>query len=58
MDFKQNLTDRDQRPVLRTYLNIVRYLNDYYLYRRRKDPSFSYELWAAELGFKAKPLCV
>ena len=54
MDFVQNLTDAKRRPILRTYLSLVRFLNDYFLYRRSLDKTFSYEIWAEELGFKSK----
>ena len=54
MEFQQNITNDEQRPLLRTYLNLVRFLNDYFHYRCRKDTGFSYELWAEELGFKSK----
>ncbi len=54
MEFAQNLITENKKPLLRTYLNITRFFNDYYSYRRNKDASFSYELWSEELGFKSK----
>lgn len=54
MDFVQNVTDARKKPILRTYLNLVRFLNDYFLYRKDLESGFSYELWAEELGFKSK----
>ncbi len=43
-----------QKPNARQYTDIVKFLNDYYDYRKKQDCSFSYDLWAAELGFKSR----
>lgn len=44
----------NQKPNARQYTDIVKFLNDYYDYRKKQDRSFSYDLWAAELGFKSR----
>lgn len=41
-------------PVVKNYTQITRYLNDYYLYRKSLDQSFSFDIWGAELGFKSR----
>lgn len=41
-------------PKIKTYMNAYKYLGDYYEYRKNQDNTFSYEMWAAELGFKSK----
>lgn len=38
------------RPDILSYQNSVKYLNDYYQYRKNIDSSFSYEQWAKESG--------
>ncbi len=42
------------RPQLKTYLNCIDFLNDYFNYRKRLNSKFSFELWSGELGFKSK----
>ena len=54
MDFSVNQITTNQKPILKTYLNIVAFFNDYFKYRKKIDSSFSYEVWALELGFKSK----
>ena len=36
------------------YLDIANYFSDYYTFRRKFQPGFTYEEWADELGFKSK----
>lgn len=42
------------KPIIRRYFSGIKYLTDYYDYRKKADHFFSYELWAAELGLKSK----
>lgn len=42
------------KPQIKRYTNVLFYLNDYYQYRQNIDCEFSYEIWAAELGFKSR----
>jgi uncharacterized protein (TIGR02147 family) len=42
------------KPSIRKYFSATKFLNDFYIYRKKIDPAFSYELWAIELGFKSK----
>lgn len=44
----------NQKPNARHHTDIVKFLNDYFEYRKKQDRSFSYEIWAAELGFKSR----
>lgn len=41
-----------KKPNLLEYLNLHAYLKDLYKFRKKTEPSFSYELWAQELDFK------
>lgn len=41
-------------PQVRRYLCVATYLQDYYKFRKLMDSKFSYEEWAAELGFKSR----
>ncbi|WP_415061831.1 TIGR02147 family protein [Bdellovibrio sp.] len=45
------MTQTVKTPDLFTYLNVNQYLEDLYAYRKKKDRSFSYEVWAQELEF-------
>lgn len=49
--FTQNT---ENEPKVRTYLNPINFLNDYFNFRKGTHPSFSFELWSTELGFKSK----
>jgi uncharacterized protein (TIGR02147 family) len=42
------------QPALKNYLSVTEYLQDYYHHRKSQNPGFSYEAWAAELGFKSR----
>lgn len=42
------------KPSILSYTSAIEYLQDHYQYRKFKDPSFSYEIWAAELGLKSR----
>lgn len=43
-----------KNPVLvKKYNNILKYLQDYFNYRKSTDKKFSYDTWVAELGFKS-----
>lgn len=42
------------KPNIKRYTSVLKYLNEYYSYRRKLRPEFSYEIWAAELGFKSR----
>jgi uncharacterized protein (TIGR02147 family) len=44
----------NQKPNARQHTNIVKFLNEYFDYRKKQDRSFSYDIWAAELGFKSR----
>jgi uncharacterized protein (TIGR02147 family) len=41
-------------PVVQNYTQITQYLNDYFLYRKSLDRTFSFDIWGAELGFKSR----
>ncbi|WP_413290101.1 TIGR02147 family protein [Bdellovibrio sp. HCB337] len=41
-------------PVLQNYLSATQYLQDIYIYRKSQNPGFSYDAWAAEMGFKSR----
>jgi uncharacterized protein (TIGR02147 family) len=47
-------TVTSQMPNIKRYTNILTYLKDYYCFRQNLSADFSYELWAAELGFKSR----
>lgn len=42
------------RPQLLSYTYIYKYLSDYFDHRKFKDDKFTFEVWAAELGFKSR----
>ena len=44
----------NQKPNAQQYTDIVKFLNEYFDYRKKQDRSFSYDIWAAELGFKSR----
>jgi uncharacterized protein (TIGR02147 family) len=41
-------------PDLFSYLSLKDYLEDLYRFRKLKEPGFTYERWAAELGFSSR----
>ncbi len=43
-----------QRPIVYDYRDLTEYLKDFYKYRKRNEPSFSYEKWAEEMGLKSR----
>lgn len=45
---------QDHQPQIRRYLTGTQYLNDVFQFKKKNDHSFSYEIWAAQLGFKSK----
>ncbi|MES2802962.1 MAG: TIGR02147 family protein [Bdellovibrionota bacterium] len=47
-------TQEHLQPMVRRYLSVTAYLQDYYKFRRAIQPKFSYEEWAGELGFKSR----
>lgn len=42
------------RPKICTYIDVVKYYQDYFSYRKKKDNKFSYEVWSSELDFKSR----
>lgn len=42
------------KPQIRKYLEIKKYLADYYSYRKSENKKFNYDVWSAELGFKSR----
>jgi len=42
------------KPKICTYIDVVRFYQDYFTDRKRKNPKFSYEVWGLELGFKSR----
>ncbi|MBS1972221.1 MAG: TIGR02147 family protein [Bdellovibrionales bacterium] len=44
----------DEVPQIKNYLSITSFLQDIYLYRKSLNAGFSYESWAAEIGFKSR----
>ncbi len=42
------------KPKICTYIDIVRFYQDYFTDRKSKNPKFSYEIWGLELGFKSR----
>jgi len=42
------------KPKLFDYLSANSYLSDYYQYRKAQNAGFSFESWAAELGFQSR----
>lgn len=47
-------TKTSKKPSVLLYTSSTQYLQDYYLFRKSIDNSFSYELWAIELNYKSK----
>jgi len=43
-----------KKPVLFDYLHAATYLHDYFNYRKKLAPDFSYEKWSQELGFQSR----
>ncbi len=44
----------DKKPNIKNYLYVNDFLKDLYLFQKQKDPKFSYELWAKQLGLNNK----
>lgn len=42
------------KPKICTYIDIVRFYQDYFTDRKSKNSKFSYEIWGIELGFKSR----
>lgn len=42
------------RPSVKRYSSINKYIEDLFSYRKSLDPSFTLEIWSAELGFKSR----
>ncbi len=42
------------KPTLKKYLNVFQYLQDVYLFRKKVDSRFSYDVWAEELNASDK----
>lgn len=53
MDNNLSIT-QSLKPNIKKYVDVYQFLIDYFDYRRKIDPQFSYEIWAAELGFKSR----
>lgn len=47
-------SDRHSPPNVRSYLSVTTFLQNYFEFRKKISPMFSYEEWAAELGFKSR----
>jgi uncharacterized protein (TIGR02147 family) len=43
-----------KQPCLYQYLDVSLYLKDFYKFKKSSAPSFSYEFWANEIGFKSR----
>lgn len=43
-------SSRVSAPIVFEYLDVLSYLQDYYSFRKRHSPRFSYEVWSSELG--------
>lgn len=41
-------------PDVRSYLDASQFLRDFYAYKKKCDPKFSYDLWAKEMGLQSK----
>lgn len=41
-------------PEVKKYTDVIEFLKDYFNHRKSLDPKFSYEVWAAELGFNSR----
>lgn len=48
------MTKNLKSPSVQNYTQITTYLNDYFLYRKSLDRTFSFDIWGAELGFKSR----
>lgn len=46
--------DIKSQPILKQYIHLTQYFEDYFKFRKFRDSKFSYEVWAAELGFKSR----
>lgn len=46
--------EKTKQPDVFGYLSIIKFLQDYYHYRKALNQGFSYEVWAAELGFHSR----
>lgn len=42
------------KPILKKYLDVYQFLQDFYQFRKDQEPTFSYETWAKELGASDK----
>lgn len=42
------------QPNIMQYTHVYKYFEDYFNYRKAIDDKFSFEVWAAELGFKSR----
>lgn len=45
---------KSQFPNVYDYDDALKYIQDFYNYRKRMDPDFSYGVWAGEAGFKSR----
>lgn len=43
------------KPLISEYINVFEFLQDYYSYRKKREPEFSYAMWGRELGIKISP---
>lgn len=41
-------------PILFQYLSVTKYLEDLYVFKKKQNPGFSFDSWAADLGFKSR----
>jgi len=41
-----------EKPLLKSYLNVSKFLQDYYWFRKATENPFSYQTWAAEMGIE------
>ncbi len=42
------------KPEIKKYLNVHKYLQDYYEFRKSSNSDFSYEVWSREIGLKSR----
>lgn len=42
----------NKSPELKNYINVHQFLEDFYRFRKQTDDSFSYDIWAQEIGIK------
>lgn len=42
------------KPKIKRYSNILKYLKDFYEYKKALDAKFTYDIWSAELGFRSR----